>query len=449
MSRLCSLPPRMMARGIGRVDIDRKAGSPVASIRKDSGPRADGQGASHKALAPKTFVARWVRSWPVLVVLAVVMGTSSLVMTFSTASATTVSQDKATIKQIKAEIAHDWAITSALSNRYDQEQGQLQAEQAKLAALKKRLASDQASANQALARLRRDAINAFVESGSATGSIGAVLDSNLGNLGLKTEYLDVAQGRLQGALNAFKRAEHATKKAEAGVRSQEAATKATMAQIAQDRAKAQAAVAQEDAILAKVKGNLQQLLEQIHAQEVAAAAAAARRAAEARQAALIAQEQAQAQAQAQQSSGGGGGSSVGTSYTPAPPPPPSASWQQRAQIAVHAALSQVGVPYVWGGASPSEGFDCSGLVMWAWEQAGVYLPHYSVSQYDDVTHVPASDLQPGDIVFYYSPYESAQPGHEALYIGNGQVVQAPETGMDVMVTSLTWAGEPIGYGQPG
>jgi cell wall-associated NlpC family hydrolase len=408
MSRLCSLPLRMMARGIGRL----------------------------------AFVARWVRSWPLLVALAVVMGTSSLVMTFSTASASTVSQDRATIKQIKAEIAHDWAITSALSNRFDEEQGQLQAEQAKLSALKKRLASDQASANQALARLRRDAINAFVENGSATSSIGAVLDSSLGNLGLKTEYLDVAQGRLQNALNAFKLAEHATKKAEAGVRSQEAATKATMAQIAQDRAKAQAAVAQEDAILAKVKGNLQQLLEQIHAQEVAAAAAAARRAAEARQAALIAQEQAQAQL----SSGGGGGAST---YSPPPPPPPSASWQQRAQIAVHAALSQVGVPYVWGGASPSEGFDCSGLVMWAWEQAGVYLPHYSVAQYDDVTQVPASDLQPGDIVFYYSPYESAQPGHEALYIGNGQVVQAPETGMDVMVTSLTWAGDPIGYGQPG
>jgi len=390
------------------------------------------------------LMTRWVRSWPLLVVLAVVMGTSSLVVTSSTASATTVAQDKATISQIKAEIAHDWAITSALSNRYDEEQGQLQAEQAKLSALKERLASDQASANQALVRLRRDAINAFVESGSATGSIGEVLDSNLGNLGLKTEYLDVAQGRLQSALNAFKRAEHATKKAEAGVRSQEAATRATLAQIAQDRAKAQAAVAQEDAILAKVKGNLQQLLEQIHAQEVAAAAAAARRAAEARQAALIAQEQAQARAQVSAGGGGGGGT-----YTPAPPPPPSASWQQRAQIAVHAALSQVGVPYVWGGASPSEGFDCSGLVMWAWEQAGVYLPHYSVSQYDDVTHVPASDLQPGDIVFYYSPYESAQPGHEALYIGNGQVVQAPETGMDVMVTSITWAGEPIGYGQPG
>lgn len=94
------------------------------------------------------------------------------------------------------------------------------------------------------------------------------------------------------------------------------------------------------------------------------------------------------------------------------------------------------------------GFDCSGLVMYAWGVAGVSLPHYSVAQYNDVAQVSASQLQPGDIVFYYSPYESAQPGHEALYIGGGQVVQAADQQYGILVTSLTWAGNPIGYGQP-
>jgi cell wall-associated NlpC family hydrolase len=130
---------------------------------------------------------------------------------------------------------------------------------------------------------------------------------------------------------------------------------------------------------------------------------------------------------------------------PAPAPAPSVS--NRAEIAVRAALAQVGKPYVWGGSGPN-GFDCSGLVMFAWAQAGLSLPHYSVSQYSDTTRVSRSQLQPGDLVFYDTG-DGAQPGHVTMYIGNGQIVTADSPGTDIRVEVLDWDGAPIGYGRVG
>jgi len=119
-----------------------------------------------------------------------------------------------------------------------------------------------------------------------------------------------------------------------------------------------------------------------------------------------------------------------------------------AAIAVKVALEQVGVPYVWGGASPQEGFDCSGLVMYAWAAAGVQLEHYTVSQYEETTRISASQLLPGDLVFYDN-YNGPQPGHVAMYIGNGMVVSANETGTNVQTQSINYDGTIIGYGQVG
>ena len=105
----------------------------------------------------------------------------------------------------------------------------------------------------------------------------------------------------------------------------------------------------------------------------------------------------------------------------------------RGQIAVNAAQSQRGVPYVWGGASPGYGFDCSGLTMWAWDQAGVSLAHGATEQYYEIQHVSMSDLQPGDLIFYGNSYVLY---HVVMYIGGGMVVQAEETGTNVMDTPI-------------
>jgi peptidoglycan DL-endopeptidase CwlO len=94
------------------------------------------------------------------------------------------------------------------------------------------------------------------------------------------------------------------------------------------------------------------------------------------------------------------------------------------------AMRYLGVPYVWGGASP-RGFDCSGLVMYVFAQIGVSLPHSSYAQYGMGTPVSMSQLQPGDLVFF------AGASHVGIYIGGGQFIHAPHTGDVVKISSLT------------
>ncbi len=381
-----------------------------------------------------------------ILAVAVLLGSALLAASAGTASASpTISGDQAEISQLAQEIAQENVHLHQLSFAYDQAQYEEQQIHAQLVATRAKLAATEAEAATTLAHLRNTAINAYVEQGSNLGNLGLLLTSQASSYGLRTEYLNVAQGHLTEDIAAYHQVQLTLSGEETQLSQEKAQAQAKLVTIANDRAAAQATVAQEQAVENQVQGNLQQLQAAAQAAERRMAqAAAARQAAQAAAARAAAAQAVAAQAVAAQTASqqGGGGAPV------QPLPPPSTSWQQQADTAVHAALSQVGTPYVWGGDTPSQGFDCSGLVKWAWGQAGVYLPHYSVAQWDSVAQVPASNLQPGDIVFYYSPYESAQPGHEALYIGNGEVVQAPETGMDVMVTSLTWAGQPMGYGQP-
>ena len=124
------------------------------------------------------------------------------------------------------------------------------------------------------------------------------------------------------------------------------------------------------------------------------------------------------------------------------PPNPAPAPNPRAQKAVDAALSQIGKPYQWGAAGPSS-YDCSGLTMWAWSEAGVALPHNSGAQYNATVRVARSDLAPGDLVFFGSPIH-----HVAMYIGNGQMVEAPYSGTRVRVVPMSRS-DYVGAGRPG
>ena len=97
--------------------------------------------------------------------------------------------------------------------------------------------------------------------------------------------------------------------------------------------------------------------------------------------------------------------------------------------AVGIAMGYLGVPYVWGGSSPS-GFDCSGFVMYVYDQLGVYLPHHAADQFNYGVPVSRDQLEPGDLVFFDGL------GHVGIYIGGGQFVHAPHTGDVVKISSL-------------
>ena len=147
--------------------------------------------------------------------------------------------------------------------------------------------------------------------------------------------------------------------------------------------------------------------------------------------------------------------SAGTIPDPKPKPaakPKPVSGSIGAQ-AVAIAKRYLGIPYVYAGASPKKGFDCSGLTMYVYAKLGITLTHYSGTQFHEGYRILKSQLKPGDLVFFYG---KKVPEHEGIYIGNGQFIHAPHTGDVVKISPMaghyskvySGAVRPYGLGPP-
>ena len=372
---------------------------------------------------------------------------SSGLLVPTAARAQSVGSLRAQAAQLEAQIQQLGQQEAALSERYDGANYALSQTQAKVAAARSALRQALAKAGHARGVLQTEALDAYV-SGSGGSPALTPLKSADQSL-LRAEYEQTLANNQTDAMDAYQAASLQASTAERLLHQQEKAQTADLRAIAGDKVKVQAAADQLQQLLGHDKGQIATL--------VAAQQAAQRRAQE-RAAQLRIQQQQQQQRQAAAraaaaaaaaatttttappatppvvgstsgsgstsgGSGSGGSGSGGSGFTP----PPSSS---AAAVAVAAAESRVGDPYVWGAAGPNA-FDCSGLVMWAYAQAGISLPHFSGAQYADTVHIPMSALQPGDLVFFSNPGE-----HVAMYVGNGMIIQAPYTGAFVEIVPM-------------
>lgn len=381
-----------------------------------------------------------------------------------TSTAGQVAELEAQYAAASAQLEQVRQLAAAKAEAYNGARVKLQEASREAAAAAKRAQVAQDEADAASLKVRQYAATVY-QAGGSLGELDAYLSStgpqDLLDRATALEAVSDARSRsLQQAQAASVVARTMRAQAEAA---KEAQTRAEQAAAkARDEAQAQADAAEKQA--ASISQQQQQLTVQLatlrktsvdlerQRQEGLAAAAAARAAAAeaARQARIAAQRAARdraaraaakraadeaarqkAAAEAAQKAAEQPKPKPKPKPDPKPPAPPPSRGGVSAVIAY--AEAQIGKPYAWGADGPNS-FDCSGLTMRAWQQAGVYLSHYTGYQWNETRRVAISDLQPGDLVFYGSSGPSSH--HVGLYVGGGQMIEAPYTGANVRYASI-------------
>jgi len=306
------------------------------------------------------------------------------------AGTNTTSYAAPTVADLEAQINTAWNTLEPLVEQYDALHSQLQANQTKAAALETQIRPLKVQVDLVLARV--GAMSADLYETGPLSNISALLESGSpANLMDQLSTLDAMSRRqtdtVQGAADLLAKYDAQKKPLDALV----------------------AVEAQEDAQLSTQKATIEQQMNSLQA----------------------------LRQQAYGSSGMSGGSTR-------PVACPFVLGTGKGAIAAKTACAQIGKPYVWDAAGPKT-FDCSGLTLYAWAAAGVTLRHYTQWQWDDSKPVTRDQLQPGDLVFYFSDHH-----HMSMYVGGNWVVHAPTSGDVVRMTSLDNPYLPIaGFRRPG
>lgn len=324
------------------------------------------------------------------------------------AAADSLSNARGQAAQIASEIQSQAAQVDAISQQYEEAQTKVQQLDSQVQQIHTTIATDQAQVQSDQANLRREAIRAYVSSGSDP-ELESLFAPSGQTAAIANEYRSVANGNITNAIDSLDIAQKTLATQQQQLQSAQAQAQAALNSVASSRQAAEGAVAKQQATLAGLKGQIASLVEQQQATRQAAGHAS-----------FVSRASASANLPNLPASGGASG-------------------------AVRAAESQIGVPYRWGGEQPGVGFDCSGLTQWSWRQAGVGIPRTAQAQYDAIPHVSLGNLEPGDLLFW--GYGTGDIYHVAMYVGNGDVIQAPQTGEDVQIDPI-YGNQLVGAGRP-
>jgi len=285
------------------------------------------------------------------------------------------------------------AQMARLGEQLDQAQNRADALQSQVTAARAAVDAAQAQVGAKRDALKTEAVDAYIQGGSLSGLV-QIMEGTQQQAALRQGYLSNVSDAQQNDIDGLHAALLQLDQKEATLAQQQAAADSAVAQVRSARDGSARAAAEAQSELAQANGQVAQQL------------------------ALIQQQQAGSYA---------GRYGVTSTWSADQLPPPSGP---AASVAVQWAQRELGKPYEYGAAGP-DSFDCSGLTMFVYARAGVSLPHSAAGQWDDTTRVPVSELQPGDLVFYYTPVD-----HVGIYVGNGQMIVADHTGTVVSYASI-------------
>ena len=305
------------------------------------------------------------------------------------------------LEQVRLQVQDLESKAEAATERYNEARNELAEVRTQLDALKAKVRRERREMREILGAVD-DLARAAYTSGGLDTSLQLLLSEDPNEFLAQSAALDAVQRGQASALRKTATARLRLAQSEAAVLDKEARAKDLRDRMKEAKDEADDRYSDAQKILDNLEEEQRQRLAQMARNE----REAARQAAAAAAAAL---------------NSGGGSSSAGGGFT----------GSGRAAKAVQYALSQVGDRYVAAASGPSA-FDCSGLTMTAWRQAGVSLPHYSRSQYSVTRRIPLSQAQPGDLVFYFG--NGAR--HVGMYIGNGKMVHAANPRTGVVVSNI-------------